>query len=175
MARSKSEIRNQIRQNRKTNPTNINFDYLLELPEISKSEVVASYYPIDFEPNPLSLNEKLIAQKKIVVLPRINNGELEFVNYDHDNLIKNGIFTEPTGAPFFGEINSILVPALAVDKNGIRLGQGGGYYDKFLTSTSAFRIALINDLEFVKSLPAEWHDQKMDGVALSSGFVRISK
>jgi 5-formyltetrahydrofolate cyclo-ligase len=67
-----------------------------------------------------------------------------------------------------------LVPALAVDRNGYRLGQGGGYYDRFLTSTNAYRIAVINENEFLKSLPVEWHDQKMDAVALGGRLVRIS-
>ncbi|MEN9698485.1 MAG: hypothetical protein RL448_440 [Actinomycetota bacterium] len=173
MAQSKSEIRNQVRENRRLNPVNSNFDYLLEVPEVKQSEVIASFYPIEFEPNPISLNEELIKLNKVLLLPRINDGNLEFIKYDGNKLMKNGIFHEPEGIPFFGEINTVLVPALSVDRAGIRLGQGGGFYDKFLATTSAFRIALINENEFVKALPHEWHDQKMDAVALATGLVRI--
>ena len=174
MSLSKSEIRNEVRAARKNHPVNSNFQFLLDVPEIIGAEVIASYFPTEFEPNPSQINSELIKQKKILLLPRINNGELEFIKYEGGELVKNGIFNEPVGLPFFGEINAVLVPALAVDKKGIRLGQGGGYYDKFLATNHAFRIALINENEFVKSLPSEFHDQKVDAVALPSGFMRIS-
>lgn len=174
MSQSKSDLRNQVRAARKNNPVNSDFDFLLDIAEIADAEVVASYYPIEFEPNLLKLNLNLIRKKKILLLPRIINDQIEFIKFDGGELRRNGIFHEPIGLPFFGEINTILVPALAVDKKGFRLGQGGGFYDRFLTTTSAFRIAIINENEFLNSLPTEWHDQKMDAVALSGRFVRIS-
>ena len=174
MSQSKSDLRNQVRMTRKNNPVNTDFDYLLDIPEIGNSEVIASYYPTEFEPNLLKLNSELLIRKKILLLPRIINSQIEFVKFEGGELNRNGIFQEPIGLPFFGEINTILVPALAVDRNGYRLGQGGGYYDRFLTSTNAYRIAVINDSEFLKSLPFEWHDQKVDAVALGGRLVRIS-
>ena len=174
MSQSKSDLRNKVRAARKNNPVNSNFDFLLDIPEIENSEVVASYYPTEFEPNLVKLNLSLLRLKKILLLPRINNDQIEFIKYEGGELNQKGIFHEPTGLPFFGEINTILVPALAVDRSGYRLGQGGGFYDRFLTTTSAFRIAVINESEFLKSLPTEWHDQKMDAVALGGRLVRIS-
>ena len=172
---NKSELRNQVRNARKVHPVNTNFEYLLTVTEIMKAEVIASYFPTENEPSPITLNEELINLNKIVLLPRITSNSLEFAKYSGENLTKNGIFNEPAGPKFNEEIQVILVPALAVDKTGIRLGQGGGYYDRFLPSTKAFRIALINEDEFVESIEADSHDQKVDAVALASHLVRISK
>jgi 5-formyltetrahydrofolate cyclo-ligase len=61
-----------------------------------------------------------------------------------------------------------------MDKNGVRLGQGGGYYDRFLVTTPAFRIGIIHEREFVKkALPKEWFDQTVEAIATESGFNRL--
>lgn len=175
MSKSKSEIRNEIRAARKINPVHRNFDYLLDIPEVSNAEIIASYWPTEFEPNIEQLNEKLVNCGKILLLPRISNEVIEFVKSDGKDLVKKGIFNEPSGNTYFGEIDLVLTPALAVSRDGFRLGQGGGFYDRFLKSTSAYRIAILNESEFIKSMPTEFHDEKVDAVALPSGLMRISK
>lgn len=61
------------------------------------------------------------------------------------------------------EVSCIIVPALAVDRNGHRLGQGGGYYDRFLPSQpDAHRLALVWAGEVVDQVPAEPHDLRVD-------------
>ena len=98
---------------------------------------------------------------------------MEFARYE-GNLVPRGKFHEPAGNVFIGEINVVLVPALAIDRSGVRLGQGGGYYDQFLIKTSAFRIGIIHEREFVKkALPREWFDQTVEAVATESNFVRL--
>jgi len=87
--------------------------------------------------------------------------------------VEKGKFHEPSGNIFIGEIQVCLIPATAIDKEGYRLGQGGGYYDQFLVGTSAFRIGIIHDREFVKKLPHEWFDQKVEAIATESGFKRL--
>jgi 5-formyltetrahydrofolate cyclo-ligase len=71
----------------------------------------------------------------------------------------------------------ILVPALAVDRSGGRLGRGAGFYDRtlILAAPSAARIALVRDSELVDELPTEAHDVRMTGaVTPSGGFVDLS-
>ena len=168
----KSKLRAEFRALRNQVPGHDDYLYLLEVPEIQNAKVITSYYPLPGEANLISLNDALISAGKIVLLPRIVNRKMEFAKYEGD-LIKNGKFHEPKGHIFIGEIQVCLTPATAVDKNGVRLGQGGGYYDQFLTNTSAFRIGIIHDREFVKKLPHEWFDQKVEAVATESGLKRI--
>ena len=125
------------------------------------------------EPSLITLNDALVAAGKTLLLPRIVNKQMEFARYE-GNLVPRGKFHEPAGNVFIGEINVVLVPALAIDRSGVRLGQGGGYYDQFLIKTSAFRIGIIHEREFVKkALPREWFDQAVEAVATESNFVRI--
>jgi 5-formyltetrahydrofolate cyclo-ligase len=69
----------------------------------------------------------------------------------------------------------VLVPALAVDRSGVRLGRGGGSYDRALAShrSHAPVIALLHPGELVEDLPAEPHDVRVDAVALPGRIVRL--
>ena len=57
-----------------------------------------------------------------------------------------------------------LIPGLAYDRTGGRLGQGGGYYDRFLPKTSALRIGITYDVCLVDELPCTEYDQHMDWI-----------
>jgi 5-formyltetrahydrofolate cyclo-ligase len=168
----KASLREKFRQMRRENPGHDNYLFLLDVPEVSNAKVITSYYPMPGEPSLISLNDALLAAGKTVLLPRIVNKKMEFAKYE-GNLIKNGKFHEPAGNIFLGEIQVCLIPATAIDKDGYRLGQGGGYYDQFLVGTSAYRIGIIHDREFVKKIPHEWFDQKVEAIATESGFRSI--
>ena len=169
----KGELREKYRGLRNQFPGHDNYLHLLDVPEVQEAKVISSYYPMPGEPSLISLNDALVATGKTLLLPRIVNKQMEFARYE-GNLVPRGKFHEPAGNVFIGEINVVLVPALAIDKSGIRLGQGGGYYDQFLIKTSAFRIGIIHEREFVKkALPREWFDQAVEAVATESNFVRI--
>ena len=168
----KSKLRKEFRELRNQNAGHDDYLFLLEVPEVKSAKVITSYYPMKGEPNLITLNEALIAAGKTLLLPRIRNQKMEFAKYE-GNLIQNGKFHEPDGNIFIGEIQVCLVPATAIDRNGVRLGQGGGYYDQFLVGTPAYRIGIIHDREFVKKLPQEWFDQKVEAIATESGFKRL--
>lgn len=69
------------------------------------------------------------------------------------------------------EIDLILVPGTAFDRRGARLGQGGGYYDRFLPRTAAFRMGVCHDFALLERLARQPHDQRMDAVATPGGIV----
>lgn len=68
------------------------------------------------------------------------------------------------------ELEVILVPGLAFDMERIRLGYGGGYYDRFLKKTKALKIGIAFSLQIVDSLPKELYDEKMDLLLTEEGF-----
>ena len=71
----------------------------------------------------------------------------------------------------------VLVPALAVDRTGVRLGRGGGYYDRALagwTRTAAL-LAVVFDDEVLDEVAAEEHDQPVDGALMPSGVVMFGR
>lgn len=69
------------------------------------------------------------------------------------------------------ELDLVLVPGTAFDVRGGRIGQGGGYYDRFLPRTRAYRIGVCHDFALLERLPLQAHDQNMDAVVRPSGLI----
>ena len=68
------------------------------------------------------------------------------------------------------EINLIFVPGTAFDALGGRLGQGGGYYDRFLARTKALRAGVCHDFALIARVPAQAHDMRMDCIFTPGGM-----
>jgi 5-formyltetrahydrofolate cyclo-ligase len=75
------------------------------------------------------------------------------------------------GVTAIGTAEVVVVPALAVDRTGVRLGRGGGFYDRALVHArrDAVLVAVVFDDELVDELPAEPHDRRVDAVVTPSG------
>lgn len=104
-------------------------------------------------------------KKKHFYLPRVNGVDLEILPYDESRL-ELGSFhiEEPTGNDTIDveEIELIVVPAVAYDKKGNRLGRGKGFYDRLLKSSKATKIGVGYEFQLVEELPVEEHDVPMD-------------
>lgn len=109
------------------------------------------------------LSDIIRSQKKLV-MPRMTakRGELEHIRvHDTTTLKVNKLgIGEPVHGEFVSpeDIDLILVPGLAVDQEGIRIGYGGGYYDRFLTLTKAMKVMLVPDIFVLNKIPAQSHD-----------------
>ncbi|WP_439533966.1 5-formyltetrahydrofolate cyclo-ligase [Polymorphobacter sp.] len=111
-----------------------------------------------------------------LALPRIAGDDLQFHVAPHQRLIAGplGILQPPVDAP---EISPrlLLVPVLAVARDGARLGQGGGYYDRTLARLRAqgpvIAIAMAFDVQIAEALPLEPHDERMDWIATPTQLV----
>ncbi len=71
-------------------------------------------------------------------------------------------------------LDVIIVPAVAVDAAGHRLGHGGGYYDRLLADYGGPRVALVFDCQRVATLPVEAHDQPLTGMVTESGYCHFN-
>lgn len=175
----KAALREQYRRLRLKNKENVSFDKVLDIAEIASSKIIASYFSYGSEPNTNEINKKLITFGKRVLLPRINGTELEWRFWD-GNLAtvekESGIF-EPTGEIFtdYAHIDSLIVPALAIDHSGNRLGKGKGFYDRALTSISSFTIAFIYSNEYSSTaLPSDSFDIKVKAALTPEKLYRFS-
>lgn len=112
------------------------------------------------------------AGSKTLLLPCVKGDELELRYFDGEERLQPGegyAIPEPVGALFtdWGKIDLILVPGVAFDKSGNRLGRGKGYYDKVLKQTGAYKLGVCFDFQLVERVPVEPHDVKMDRVVAS--------
>ncbi|MGN0995543.1 MAG: 5-formyltetrahydrofolate cyclo-ligase [Candidatus Ventricola sp.] len=69
------------------------------------------------------------------------------------------------------DIDLILVPGAAFDRRGGRLGQGGGYYDRFLPQTSALRVGVCHDFALLERVPVQAHDARMDAILTPGAWI----
>jgi 5-formyltetrahydrofolate cyclo-ligase len=163
----KANLRGRLRAQREERYVEHNLLHLLKLPEISKAEVIASYYSYGTEPNTVELNQAILETGKVLLLPRINGDAIEWVRWDGSaaTLQENGKFHEPIGELFtnLDSIGLVLVPALAIDPDGFRLGQGGGFYDRALPQLRAWKHGIVYNYERMEhDLPREPWDIPMD-------------
>lgn len=70
-------------------------------------------------------------------------------------------------------IDLILVPGVAFDVRGGRVGQGGGYYDRFLPGTRALRVGVCPDFALLDAVPVQGHDARMDGIVTPERTIRM--
>lgn len=68
----------------------------------------------------------------------------------------------------------VIIPGVAFDRQGGRLGYGKGYYDRFLDQTNAFRLALAFDFQVLENVPTEKHDVPMNGILTESGIIKVN-
>ncbi len=103
---------------------------------------------------------------KDLYLPRINGNNLDVVKYSN-TAMRQGAFNinEPIGEPINPQsIDLIIVPGVAFDLKGNRLGRGKGFYDRLLQSTDALKIGIGHDFQLLEQIPSESHDIKMDAI-----------
>lgn len=116
------------------------------------------------------------ASRKHFFLPRVNGVDLEILPYGESRL-ELGSFhiEEPTGSNTIdpSEIELIVVPAVAYDRKGNRLGRGKGFYDRLLKSTKATKIGVGYEFQLYDELPTEPHDVGMDMVITQSTTVIV--
>ncbi|MGH1561839.1 5-formyltetrahydrofolate cyclo-ligase [Mumia sp. DW29H23] len=133
------------------------------------ARVVAAYLSVGREPPTWALLDALLADGVEVVVPRaLPRRRLSWVPYAGRDALVLGRFQipEPTGGAddtALARADLVVVPALAVDATGFRLGRGGGYYDTALESCDRpVRVALVYDHEVVADVHPEAHDQRVD-------------
>lgn len=141
---------------------------------------IAAFVGIRGEPPTLPLLAALRARGVRVLLPvLLADMDLEWADYDGDpDGLAEGLrgVLHPAGPSLglggIGEAVLVLAPALAVDRRGRRLGQGGGSYDRALARTTAPVLAVVFDDELLDDVPAESHDRPVGGTLTPAGGVR---
>ena len=101
---------------------------------------------------------------------------LNFLNSKHPDLqidINESKISEPQNIPEGKTYDLVIVPLVAFDRQGNRLGYGGGYYDRFLAGNSYGQaIGLAYSFQEVESLPVEEHDQKLDLIITEKEIIK---
>lgn len=147
---------------------------LLDLPEIGMAGTIAAYLSVGSEPETAGLVFALWKRGSYVLLPVLRGDyDLDWASYEGPNSLASGPhgLLEPTeprrGVAAITSADFVVVPALAVGKDGHRLGRGGGCYDRALARVGPAvpTVALLYDNELLDEVPAGPHDQVVRAVA----------
>jgi 5-formyltetrahydrofolate cyclo-ligase len=199
----KAELRRQIRAARRERRSadvdgslrtlsgeaisNLVMSEINRLQPITPTSAVAVYVSTDTEPNTEILRATLRAAGATVLIPRVTGESLEWCVDDEQLPLMNSRWgiAEPTGpavgmgAATLMEVTAIVVPALAIDAEGFRLGQGGGFYDRTLAELDGTErpivIGVVYDDEFIEEVPRERHDIQIDVIVTDKRAIAAVK
>lgn len=162
----------------------------LELPELARARTVAAYVSVGTEPGTLPLLDALRARGVRVLLPvLLSDNDLDWGAYAGEGSlarVRHGgkmALLEPAGERLGPHAvtgaDVVLLPGLAVDARGMRLGRGGGSYDRVLARLEAADahpalVVLLYDTEVVEHVPEEPHDRPVQAVVTPSGVRRFT-
>lgn len=151
------------------------FIKVCSMPEFIAANHILLYNALSDElPTHLFL-ERLYSTKNIY-LPRVEGMNLSLHRYEKDSLAVGAFhISEPTDNNMIdpSSIELAIIPAVAVSRNGTRLGRGKGYYDRLLAAMQAFKIAICFDFQLLSTpLPMERHDIKMDAIVTANELIR---
>ncbi len=141
---------------------------VLSLPEFEEASSYLLYYPIKGEPDVTPLYQIIWERGKTLFLPRVKGKLLEVVPVRDMSELKEGSFgiPEPSdGDPVDpSEVDFALVPGIAFDREGYRLGFGKGFYDRLLRELKAFRAGVAYSFQVVDFVPRDRWDEPVDAL-----------
>lgn len=170
---TKKELRQLIRQRKARHAGEDATGILQRLgqhPRILEAQTVLLYASLPDEVPTQQLLDRLTTQGKSVLLPRVvSDTEMELRRYTGRADLEKGAFgiMEPVGKPFtdYDSIDVAVIPGMAFDREGHRLGRGKGYYDRLLSRIPyLYKIGVCFPWQLIDSVPTDEHDITMDCV-----------
>ncbi len=180
---SKDELRKKYLRIREAIPDEIYFSASKEIARIfsesdfyKNAETVLLYMSIKKEVDTRLLLQKLLSDKKAVAIPvSFSDGKMTFRYITQTTALTCGRFSvpePPESAPEYkySEKTLCVVPGIAFDRKGYRLGYGKGYYDRYLASNRVFTVGFCFDEVFTEELPHENTDIACDAIITQKGI-----
>jgi 5-formyltetrahydrofolate cyclo-ligase len=159
----------------------------IELPELAAAQTVAAYVSVGGEPGTRGLLDALRERGVRVLLPvLLADNDLDWALYSGQRGLRRAArgLCEPEGERLGADAvlgaGAVLLPGLAVDASGLRLGRGGGSYDRVLARLEAAGarpalVVLLYAHEVLPAVPAEGHDRAVDAVVTPEGVRRFAR
>lgn len=184
----KDEIRFRMRQVRKALPAQVRAERaarihaaLFARSEWKSAKVVMLFASMRTEVDTTAMEQRARAEGKTVVCPRMSEDRTELeprvwaegvVPYEQGRLAPEPPPDAPTIDP--ASIDLVIVPALALDPNGARIGYGKGFYDRFLARTPARRIAVAFDFQLIAEVPETEGDQRVHTIVTDQRTIDVA-
>lgn len=171
MPEDKASIRKRMRElkklltdSQKSSAEQFVIERIERLEEFAKAEKVLLYYSL---PDELPTHEMAArwSKTKSIYLPRVAGEDLEILPYSADSLASGSFsISEPQKGDILNPhlLDLVIVPAVAFDRHGNRVGRGKGFYDRFLTGLNVTKIGICYDFQIVDEIESSSHDIPVD-------------
>jgi len=178
MEASKPALRKIVLAERESGHTcgHAHSNLLIDFAHENRAKTVACYISFGDEPNTnVFVKHCQLSDQIKLYVPRVSGETLEWVEYNENQVRHKLGMNEPLGQPIdLNNVDLLVVPALAADHQGNRLGRGKGFYDRALASITAKKIVVVvHDNELYQEIPVEKHDAKVDTICTCSSVVSI--
>jgi 5-formyltetrahydrofolate cyclo-ligase len=152
-------------------------------PQLQSAQTILFYAPLPDELDVWLLLEQLLSSKKTCALPAFDGTTQSYSARRVTNLEtdifpgKFGVSEPVSGCPEIplNRFDLTLVPGMAFDLNGHRLGRGKGYYDRILPAISGIKCGVAYAFQLLEKIPAEAHDAQMDFIVTPAREVKVVK
>jgi 5-formyltetrahydrofolate cyclo-ligase len=137
---------------------------------------IGAYYPIGSEVLTQNIMQEILSIGKELYLPKMIEDEIEFRKITDFSCLEKGNFDimEPKDdCPVDNNLDLLLVPTVGISQDGVRLGYGHGFYDKFLSKNKIETISLILEKQVIKKIPRSDHDVIMNWILTEDRFSEI--
>lgn len=179
---TKKELRGRIREKRRSMTageiavkSRVIMEKLFSMPQYQKASRIYAYVSHNQEVSTLEFMEQVLREGKVLLVPKVHGDIMKY--YEITSLSQlspgaYGIYEPDTRMPDTVSRGFMLLPGLAFDKEGYRLGYGGGFYDKYLSANQGhFKVGLAYDFQVVERLPRELHDIAADAIVTEGRII----
>lgn len=138
---------------------------------------IGCYYPIGSEVITQDIMQEILSVGKDLFLPKVVGEEMEFRKINDFSCLEKGSFDilEPKDdCPIDNNLDLILVPTIGISQDGVRLGYGLGFFDKFLSKNKITTISLVYEKQVIKKIPRSDHDICMNWILTEDRFSKVS-
>jgi 5-formyltetrahydrofolate cyclo-ligase len=150
---------------------------LKKIDSYKAAKTVACYYSIGSEVKTQDIIQEILSEGKTLALPRVEDKALVFCNVKKFEDLEKGEFgiMEPKqNCEELNKFDVILVPAIAMTRDGQRLGYGKGFYDRFLTAKDSISVALTYSKLIVKNIPRSNGDVPAKWIVTEDEIIKTS-
>ena len=171
---TKQQLRQQIRRQKQLHAgddSDVIIEKLKKNPHLTSAQTILLYSALPDEVQTQRLMDELVCQGKTILLPKvINDTDMELRHYTNAKDLSHGAYgiKEPSGELFteYAAIDVAIIPGMAFDREGHRLGRGKGYYDRFLSqlTSKTYKIGVCFPWQQIDNVPTDANDIAMDDV-----------
>lgn len=166
------EMRNRLNHPEIAKKSKTIQEFVIKSKEFESAKVVGTYYAVGSEVTTELIIKRATILGKKIALPRVEEDKITFYELSSTKSLIRGRFgiLEPQPYEQMNDIDILIVPGIAFDKKGNRLGYGMGFYDRLLSCKRTFSIGLAYSFQLLENLPHDKYDKRLNAIASEDGI-----